>query len=83
MSGVEKAEDSKPEMGLDGPDEQLVSRANVGWLKLTGKCGVLQQLIKRLMESALDGEITLAMTSTTRPAAGPATRVTAPARRSY
>ncbi|MEU3764964.1 hypothetical protein AB0E55_07875 [Amycolatopsis keratiniphila] len=27
MSGVENAEDSKPEMGLDGLDEQLLSSA--------------------------------------------------------
>jgi len=41
MSGVENAEDSKPETGLDGLDEQLVA-----------------QLTKRLLESALEGEIT-------------------------
>jgi putative transposase len=62
MSGVENAEDSKPETGLDGLDEQLVeqlvSRAKAGGLKLTGEGGVLQQLTKRLLESALDGEIT-------------------------
>lgn len=38
--------------------EQLVSRAKAGGLKLTGEGGVLQQLTKRLLESALDGEIT-------------------------
>jgi len=62
MSGVENAEDSKPETGLDGLDEQLVAqlvdRARAGGLKLTGEGGVLQQLTKRLLESALDGEIT-------------------------
>ena len=62
MSGVENAEDSTPETGLDGLDEQfveqLVSRAKAGGLKLTGEGGVLQQLTKRLLESALDGEIT-------------------------
>nr|WP_233611638.1 IS256 family transposase [Amycolatopsis sp. WAC 01376] len=62
MSGVENAEDSKPETGLDGLDdqlvEQLVSRAKAGGLKLTGEGGVLQQLTKRLLESALEGEIT-------------------------
>ncbi|KFU75262.1 IS256 family transposase, partial [Amycolatopsis lurida] len=61
MSGVENAEDSKPEMGLDGLDEQLVeqllNRAKARGLKLTGEGGVLQQLTKRLLESALDGEI--------------------------
>jgi putative transposase len=61
MSGVERAEDSKPE-SLDGLDEQLidqlVGRARAGGLKLTGEGGVLQQLTKRLLESALEGEIT-------------------------
>jgi transposase-like protein len=36
----------------------LVSRAKAGGLQLTGEGGVLQQLTKRLLESALDGEIT-------------------------
>lgn len=62
MSGVENAEDSKPETGLDGLDEQLVaqlvSRAKDGGLALTGEGGVLAQLTKRLLESALEGEIT-------------------------
>jgi len=62
MSGVENAEDAKSGAGLDGLDdqlvEQLVTRAKVGGLKLTGEGGVLQQLTKRLLESALDGEIT-------------------------
>ena len=62
MSGVEHAEDSMPEAGLDGLDEQLVAqlvnRARAGGLKLTGEGGVLQQLTKRLLESALEGEIT-------------------------
>jgi putative transposase len=62
MSGVEHAEDSKPEPGLHGLDEQLieqlVGRARAGGLKLTGEGGVLQQLTKRLLESALEGEIT-------------------------
>jgi putative transposase len=62
MSSVENAEDSKPETGLDGLDEQLlaqlVSRARAGGLALTGEGGVLAQLTKRLLESALEGEIT-------------------------
>ncbi|PSL51517.1 mutator family transposase [Saccharothrix carnea] len=62
MSGVEHAEDAKPETVLDGLGEQLVdqlvSRARAGGLKLTGEGGVLQQLTKRLLESALEGEIT-------------------------
>jgi putative transposase len=62
MSGAENAEDSKFEAGLDDWDEQLVkqlvSRVKTGGLKLTGEGGVLQQLTKRPLESALDGEIT-------------------------
>jgi putative transposase len=63
MSGVQNAdaEDSKP-ADLDGLDEQLinqlVAQAKTSGLRLTGEGGVLQQLTKRLLESALDGEIT-------------------------
>lgn len=61
-SGVENAEDAEPGTALEGLDEQLVdqlvSRARAGGLKLTGEGGVLQQLTKRLLESALEGEIT-------------------------
>ena len=78
MSDVEHAEEQKP--GLDGLDEQLVEqlvgRARAGGLQLTGEGGLLQQLTKRVLESALEGEITWAMTSTIRPAAGRATRGT-------
>ncbi|SFP73131.1 hypothetical protein SAMN05421854_106419 [Amycolatopsis rubida] len=62
LSGVENAEGSKPETGWDGLDgqlvERLVSRARAGGLKLTGEGGVLQQVTKRMLESAVDGEIT-------------------------
>ena len=59
MSGVESAEDLRPEDGLDEQlVAQLVSHAKAGGLKLTGEGGVLQQLTKRLLESALEGEIT-------------------------
>lgn len=62
MSGVENAEDSMPLTGLDGLDEQLIaqllSTAKASGLKLTGEGGVLQQLTKRLLEPALEGEIT-------------------------
>lgn len=37
---------------------QLVDRAKAGGIKLTGGGGLLQQLTKRLLESALEGEIT-------------------------
>lgn len=46
MSGVEHAEDPKPEAGLDGLDDQLidqfVGRDRPGRLRLTGEGGVLQ-----------------------------------------
>jgi putative transposase len=62
MSGVEHAEEPKPGLGLDGLDEQLVEQlvgqVRAGGLRLTGEGGVLQQLTKRFLESALEGEIT-------------------------
>ena len=46
----------------DAGDEQLidrlVGRAREGGLALTGEGGLLAQLTKRLVESALEGEIT-------------------------
>ncbi|GGZ24003.1 hypothetical protein GCM10010300_79430 [Streptomyces olivaceoviridis] len=36
--------------------DELVSRARAGGLQLTGEGGLLQQLAKRLPESALEGE---------------------------
>ncbi len=48
--------------GLDAVDEQLIAqlagRARAGGLQLAGEGGVLAQLTKRLVESALEGEIT-------------------------
>ncbi|SCD67701.1 Transposase, Mutator family [Streptomyces sp. di188] len=38
--------------------DELVSRAQAEGLRLTGEGGLLQQLAKRLLESALEGEIT-------------------------
>uniref|UniRef100_UPI00374E15E0 IS256 family transposase n=1 Tax=Streptomyces litchfieldiae TaxID=3075543 RepID=UPI00374E15E0 len=38
--------------------DQLVDRAQAEGLKLTGEGGLLQQLTKRLLESALEGEMT-------------------------
>src|SRR5262252_9679640 len=62
MSGVENADDAIAAGGADGLDEQLVGqlveRARSGGLQLTGEGGVLQQLTKRLLEAALDGEMT-------------------------
>jgi transposase-like protein len=62
MSGVEHTEDSNSDTELTGLDEQLITelvdRARAGGLRLTGEGGVLQHLTKRVLESALDGEIT-------------------------
>jgi putative transposase len=62
MSGVENPDDVMPAGEADGLDEQLVGqlvdRARAGGLQLTGEGGVLQQLTRRLLEAALDGEIT-------------------------
>ena len=48
--------------GLDAVDEQLIARlagrAREGGLALTGEGGLLAQLTKRLVESALEGELT-------------------------
>lgn len=38
--------------------EELVGRAPAEGLQLTGEGGLLQQLTKRLLESALEGEVT-------------------------
>ena len=38
--------------------DELVGRAQAEGLQLTGEGGLLQQLPKRLLESALEGEIT-------------------------
>jgi transposase-like protein len=50
------------ESSLDTVDEQLidrlVGRAREGGLQLTGEGGLLAQLTKRLVESALEGELT-------------------------
>ena len=54
--------DAPAAKGLDAVDEQLIARlagrAREGGLQLTGEGGLLAQLTKRLVESALDGELT-------------------------
>jgi hypothetical protein len=49
-------------VGVATSDEQLIAmlvdRARSEGLQLTGEGGLLQQLTKRLLESALEGEIT-------------------------
>ena len=60
------AEDAAPadqqQPGLAAVDEQLIDRlaawARDGGLQLVGVGGLLQQLTKRLVESALEGELT-------------------------
>jgi putative transposase len=62
ISDVKHAGEPKPEPGLDGLDDQLVEQlmdqARADGLQLTGEGGLLQQLTKRVLESALEGEIT-------------------------
>jgi transposase-like protein len=57
---VAKREPARP--AVDGVDsdlvDQLVGQARTAGLQLTGDGGLLQQLTKRVLESALDGEIT-------------------------
>jgi putative transposase len=68
-------------------DEQLIAllvdRARGEGLKLTGEGGLLQQLTKRVLESALEGEITDHVGYDKHDPAGraPGTPVTAPGRR--
>jgi len=68
--------------GLDAVDEQLIAqlagRARAGGLQLAGEGGLLAQLTKRLVESALEGELTdhLGYGATTRPGATAGTPAT-------
>lgn len=60
---AEAVEEVRPaELATDVLDEQLigqlVDRARASGLQLTGEGGLLQQLTKRVLESALEGEIT-------------------------
>lgn len=66
-ASVEAVEDVRPvELSADLLDDllddqligQLVDRARASGLQLTGEGGLLQQLTKRVLESALEGEIT-------------------------
>ena len=85
MSGVEQRGRDVPAGGVDDLDDeqligQLVERARSGGLQLTGEGGVLQQLTKQLLESALEGEITdhLGYGKHDPPAATAGTPATAP-----
>lgn len=55
-------DDDGAQAGLDAVDEQLIAqlagRARANGLDLTGENGLLAQLTKRVLESALEGEIT-------------------------
>jgi hypothetical protein len=53
-----KAAVSGAEAVNDGLVAELVARAQAGGVKLTGEGGLLQQLTKRVLESALEGELT-------------------------
>jgi len=56
---AQEFDDSMVAAGVDDRlAEDFVQRARAGGLQLTGEGGVLQQLTKRLLESALEGEIT-------------------------
>lgn len=55
---VEPSEPVPPKSVDDRLIDELVGRAQVEGLQLTGEGGLLQQLTKRLLESALEGEIT-------------------------
>ncbi|WP_121834063.1 IS256 family transposase [Streptomyces sp. S1] len=55
---VEAAESQPARVVDDRLIDELVSRAQAEGLQLTGEGGLLQQLTKRLLESALEGEIT-------------------------
>ncbi|WP_420706270.1 IS256 family transposase [Streptomyces sp. NRRL B-24484] len=63
IASVEAVEEVRPvELSADLLDDQLigqlVDRARASGLQLTGEGGLLQQLTKRVLESALEGETT-------------------------
>src|SRR3954470_3439292 len=62
LTAGEPAEVDEQQPGLDAVDEQLIdrlaARAREGGLQLAGEGGLLQQLTKRLLESALEGQLT-------------------------
>jgi hypothetical protein len=55
---VESAEAVSAKAVDDRSINELVGRAQAEGLQLTGEGGLLQQLTERLLESALEGEIT-------------------------
>lgn len=59
---ITSGQEPAPRSAAAVTDEQLIAmlvdRARGDGLKLTGEGGLLQQLTKRVLESALNGEIT-------------------------
>ncbi len=74
LETVEPVESAQPGQPVPVSDEQLVAmlveRARTEGLQLTGQGGLLQQLTKRVLESALEGEITDHLGYEKREAAG-------------
>lgn len=61
VTDAESFEAAEPQQAKSVDDrliDELVGRAQAEGLQLTGEGGLLQQLTKRLLESALEGEIT-------------------------
>jgi putative transposase len=58
VSDTEAVEAAVDEVVNDALIQELVARAKDGGIKLAGEGGLLQQLTKKLLESALEGEIT-------------------------
>ena len=62
VTAEDSNESGEQRSGLDKVDEQLIdrlaARARADGLQLAGEGGLLQQLTKRLLESALEGELT-------------------------
>ena len=83
---IEHESVSEP-VGMAASDEQLIAmlvdRARTEGMQLTGAGGLLQQLTKRVLESALEGEITDHLGYDKHDPAGgtAATAATAPGRR--
>ena len=78
---LETVTKKKPEASAEQvAAEELVRQAREQGLSLTGPDGLLKQLTKVMIETALDQELTgtWAMRETPRPATRPATSATAP-----
>ncbi|MFA3843220.1 transposase [Streptomyces aureus] len=60
MSDIEAGEAAvdAPDAVDDGLVAELVARAQAGGVKLTGEGGLLAELTRKVLESALEGELT-------------------------